>query len=213
MEEEILKIFDEKQNYIGESTREEVHRLGYWHETFHFWLISQEEDQYYLYFQLRSMIKKDYPNLLDITAAGHLLATESVADGVREVKEEIGIDIKMDELEELGVIPYSNTQKEVKDNEFAHVFLLNKNIHFDEFCLQKEEVAGIFKAKLKHFTELVNNKRESLKLIGYQFNQDGLKASSERIVTKSDFVPHDDQFYKKTISAIAAAIERNNTNI
>jgi hypothetical protein len=62
METEQLKIFDENRNPIGVASREDVHRLGYWHETFHCWFV-------------------------DITAAGHLMADESVEDGVREIKE------------------------------------------------------------------------------------------------------------------------------
>jgi len=84
MENEQLKIFDEYRNQIGIATREDVHRLGYWHEAFHCWFISKEKGTDYLYLQLRSNTKKDYPNLLDITAAGHLLANETVQDGVRD---------------------------------------------------------------------------------------------------------------------------------
>ncbi|CAM5275178.1 NUDIX hydrolase OS=Lysinibacillus sphaericus OX=1421 GN=LS41612_02185 PE=4 SV=1 [Lysinibacillus sphaericus] len=46
----------------------------------------------YIYFQIRSGQKKDYPGLLDITAAGHLLAVETVEAGIREVKEELGVN-------------------------------------------------------------------------------------------------------------------------
>ncbi|WP_233522994.1 NUDIX domain-containing protein [Peribacillus saganii] len=62
-----------------------------------------------MYFQLRSEEKKDFPSLFDISAAGHILANETVEDGIREVKEELGIDISMNDLEYVGVIKDSNT--------------------------------------------------------------------------------------------------------
>jgi isopentenyldiphosphate isomerase len=68
VENEKLKIFDEHRTQIGVATREEVHRIGHWHETFHCWLISKEGEIDYIYLQIRSDEKKDYPNLLDITA-------------------------------------------------------------------------------------------------------------------------------------------------
>ncbi|MEK4700857.1 hypothetical protein MKX47_14755 [Solibacillus sp. FSL R7-0668] len=51
---------------------------------------------------MRSKLKKDYPNQFDITAAGYLLATETVLDGVRELYEELGINIAFEELKALG---------------------------------------------------------------------------------------------------------------
>ncbi|MFE4810094.1 hypothetical protein ACFQ9Y_02835 [Peribacillus simplex] len=52
-------------------------------------VFSREADVDYLYLQHRYAMKKDYPNLL---------AHETVYDGFREIKEEIGIDVSFDEL-------------------------------------------------------------------------------------------------------------------
>lgn len=93
MESERIRVFDADRNPIGIASREEVHRIGYWHEVFHCWIISDEAGVSYIYLQLRSEKKKDYPGLFDITAAGHLLANETIRDGVREIKEEIGISL------------------------------------------------------------------------------------------------------------------------
>ncbi|WP_453989811.1 NUDIX hydrolase [Bacillus nitroreducens] len=123
METEQLRIFDENKNHIGIASREDVHRLGYWHEVFHCWFICEEEGTYKLYLQLRSKNKKDYPNLLDITAAGHLLANERVEDGIREIEEEIGIDLSFQDLIPLGVVDYTVIRENFIDKEIAHVFL------------------------------------------------------------------------------------------
>ncbi|WP_332310344.1 hypothetical protein [Metabacillus litoralis] len=119
MENELLKIFDDDRNQIGIASREDVHKFGYWHEAFHCWFISKVRDTYYLYLQLRSATKKDYPNLLDITAAGHLLANETVQDGVREIKEEVGIYISFHELIPLGIIDYCVIKEDFIDKELA----------------------------------------------------------------------------------------------
>ncbi|WP_313898466.1 NUDIX domain-containing protein [Lederbergia sp. NSJ-179] len=148
MENERLKIFDEDREQIGVATREEVHRIGYWHEVFHCWFISNEMGIDYIYLQLRSETKKEYPNLLDITVAGHLLENETVQGGVREIEEEVGIDISFQELEPLGVMEYCLIKDNFIDKELANVFLYRCDSSFDDFTLQEEEVAGIVKVEL-----------------------------------------------------------------
>jgi len=184
--QEVLSIFDENHQKIGEQSRDVIHTKGLWHETFHCWIVQLKLDVPYLYFQQRSKMKKDFPNLFDITAAGHLLAHETVHDGLREVEEELGLLLKMNELQSLGMIKDTILHGEFIDHEFAHTFmykLINEN---QAFRLQKEEVSGIFSAPLSEVIQLFEYKVESISLQCVTSNED----VAEKMVTLVDFVPH-----------------------
>ncbi|WP_417900360.1 NUDIX domain-containing protein [Bacillus haimaensis] len=207
MESEKLRVFDESGNCVGVETREEVHKKGYWHETFHFWLVSREEGGEYIYFQLRSKQKKDYPNLLDITAAGHILATETVEAGIREVKEEIGIDVTMGDLMPLGVIPYTNVHQELIDRELAHVFLLVRKYEMEDFFLQPEEVSGMVKVRLDDMIGLWEGTTDKVEAEGFNMASNGERAEWKESVNKGHFVQHEDHFYLETFAAIKMKLE------
>ncbi|MBE4907512.1 NUDIX domain-containing protein [Bacillus luteolus] len=202
MESELIKIFDEDRNPIGVATREEVHKNGYWHETFHCWLIQQEKDQLYVYLQLRSPVKKDYPTLLDITAAGHILSHETVEDGIREIKEEIGIDVNMEELISVGVIDYSVIKGEFIDKELAHVYLCKGEFGFKDFTIQREEVSGIYRVTIDDFEQLWLGNLNEVPAIGFEESGLGERMSIDKSVTKADFVPHEKSYYEKVIRSI-----------
>ncbi|MFJ8065257.1 NUDIX domain-containing protein [Psychrobacillus sp. NPDC096426] len=202
MEEELLRIFDRNRNAIGTAPRHEVHKLGHWHETFHCWFISREEEVDYIYLQIRSDSKKDYPGLLDITAAGHLLANETVQDGVREVKEELGIGVSFEELVSLGIIDYSVTTGELIDRELANVYVYNCTLGFDDFAIQTEEVSGVVRAKFKPFSELWLGELEEIQIEGFEINKAGKRVSFNKIVTKNNFVLHEQSYYEAIIRGI-----------
>jgi isopentenyldiphosphate isomerase len=202
MENEQLKIFDSNRNPVGVATREEVHRIGLWHESFHCWFVSREDEIDYLYLQLRCELKKDHPNLFDITAAGHLLATETVEDGIREIEEELGIDVAFTELIPLGIINYCVHHENLIDKELAHTFLYKKNLAFDEFTLQKEEVSGIVKVKFADFTDLWVGEKQEINMKGFEINNNGEKLAIDRMVGKKQFVPHELSFYETIIQLI-----------
>ncbi|GIN72829.1 putative Nudix hydrolase [Bacillus sp. J14TS2] len=207
MENERLKIFDEDREQIGVATREEVHRIGYWHEVFHCWFISNEMGIDYIYLQLRSETKKEYPNLLDITVAGHLLENETVQDGVREIKEEVGIDISFQELEPLGVMEYCLIRDNFIDKELANVFLYKCDSSFDDFTLQEEEVAGIVKVELNNFMELWSGERNTIDIKGFRMNKEGNKTLFDESVGRDRFVSYQNKFYRTVIQKIKDKIE------
>ncbi|PEJ34303.1 NUDIX hydrolase [Peribacillus butanolivorans] len=202
MENEMLKVFDADRKQIGVATREEVHRIGYWHEVFHCWFVSREAGVDYIYLQHRCAMKKDYPNLLDITAAGHLLAHETIYDGVREIKEEIGIDVSFAELVPLGIIEYHVTKENFIDKEIANVFLYESTQCFNDFTLQKEEVSGMVKVELDDFEDLWAGTKEEVNIQGFEINHDDHRMMIDQYVGRDKFVPHEVSYYKSIIRLI-----------
>lgn len=206
MEEELLRIFDKDRNAIGTESRHEVHKYGYWHETFHCWFVSSDEETEYIYLQIRSASKKDYPNLLDITAAGHLLATETVTDGTREVEEELGIGISFKELIPLGIIDYSIVNGELIDKELANVYVYNSPISMKDFILQAEEVSGVVRTPFKSFADLWTGKSNELEIEGFEVDEAGKRTLVNKLVKKDSFVPHENTYYEKVIEGISTII-------
>lgn len=205
MNDELLTTFDENGNVTGTAPRNEVHRRGLWHETFHCWLVGQEPEGLSIYLQLRSQQKRDYAGLLDITAAGHLLAHETPEDGIRELQEELGIAVPFTELIPLGIVPYTMDTEGFLDRERAHVFLHKNTLPLEGFRLQEEEVAGIVTASFADFRRLWQGESASIRIRG--FRMDG--ATREKIDELADlsrFVPHKADYYLRIIAGISAAL-------
>lgn len=202
METELLTIYDRAGVSIGEATREEVHKKGYWHKTFQCYVIGSESDTEYMYIQLRSQGKKDFANLYDITAAGHILSNESVEEGVREVNEELGLNVSSEELISLGVIPNIIITENIKDYELSHVFLYEMNEPMETFILQQEEVSGIAKAPLHEFIDFFNGKLEHLEVEGYRLELNGKKNWFSESINREKFVPHSNEYFVGVAKAI-----------
>lgn len=173
MDSERLAILDEQMVYIGVRTREEVHAQGFWHETFHCWFLHEEEGKKYLLFQLRSARKKEYPSLLDVTAAGHLLAGETPMDGLREVEEELGITLAFEHLVKVGVLKEAQMENGLIDREMCHVYLYRCNLNLDDFVLQEEEVSGLILVQLEQFERFERGECETVKGYGYRLGGNG----------------------------------------
>ncbi|WP_050616333.1 NUDIX hydrolase [Bacillus testis] len=199
MESELLRIFNDQREAIGTGTRADIHRQGLWHETFHCWIIGRIQETDVIYLQIRSQWKKDYKGLLDITAAGHLLANEAPEDGLREVHEELGIDIALDDCIPLGILENVIEGPEFIDKELSHVFLYPCYGEVPHFRLQEEEVAGIVTARFKDFRDLWTGKAETIKVQGFVQQTGGKQTPYASNIGKQDFVQHQPSYYNALI--------------
>lgn len=93
---ELFDVVNENNEVIGQKTRGEVHAQGLLHRAVHVFIINGRGD---VFLQMRSHLKDVSPLKWDSSAAGHLDVGESYADcAIREVREEVGLEIGSTEL-------------------------------------------------------------------------------------------------------------------
>lgn len=194
---EYFDIYNENMELIGTELRSEVHKKGYWHKSFQCWFIVKENEKKYILFQRRHYSKDTYPNLLDISSAGHLSAGEKIEDGVRELEEELGISVKFNELIPLGVIVERKNEESFIDNEFANIFLYHCETPIENFRLQAEEVTGIFKVLIDDLIALFEGSIQSVEAKGYELDESGENKELDLPVCIKDLVPHGFHYYMK----------------
>lgn len=202
----MIAVCDEDGVAQGIATRKEIHRKGLWHNTFHCWIVEMVEGTPYIHLQLRSPDKKDFPNLFDISAAGHILAHETVEDGAREIKEELGIDVKFAELVPLGIMKDQLAVQNFLDNERCHVFMYLTDEKLDAaYEFQQEEVAGMFKFDVQDFFDLCAGAAERISSKG-QIAAEG--TLSARSVALTDLVPHGQSYLDGVVRAIQTQLRK-----
>ena len=142
MPDELIDICDEQNNLTGEKKmKSEAHRLGLWHRAAHIWIHNSKGE---IMIQLRAKDKPLFPNMWDISAAGHVSAGENPATaGSREAMEDIGLDISPDKLHLAKIVKWSDKYNEIINNEFYYVYFLQYDGDIANLKLQDEEVQAI----------------------------------------------------------------------
>lgn len=186
MENELFTIYDEQGNACGEDIRANVHRYGYWHAVIHVWVYDPSSFDPWIYIQQRSVNKKDFAGLYDITTAGHVDAKEPVIQAaIRECQEEIGLSLEQAKLEYLGDIKEAVYLPSFIDKEIAHVFVypcIQPHFHIGE------EVEHIWKARKSDFLAFAKDKRTGLCLFS-------LDEQRHMVASQGAFCHHASSYY------------------
>lgn len=189
--EEIFDIYDIQMNWMGTAPRSEVHAKGLWHRTFQCWIVSLEGQEPNLLLQLRHPEKDLFPNLLDISCAGHLAAGETTEDGVRELKEELGLTVDFNDLIPCGTFAEEDLiSDQLLDREFCHVFIHRCDQPLKRYTLQADEVSGLFAVRVSDLERLVYRATNQITAIGYKVGSKGEMDESAISLTLNDLVPH-----------------------
>lgn len=167
---DIYTRLGEKTGEVVEKTK--AHELGLYHKAVHVWIVNSKGE---VLIQRRNANKKVFPNMLDISFAGHISSGETTMEALlREGKEELGLDINKDCLEylfsyrkEFVIVP-----NKFFENEIDEVFLYLKDVKIEDCTFKDHEVAEI---KYIDFRELEKMWKENNKeLINHGIHLAGL---------------------------------------
>lgn len=205
---ENIDVFDANLNFKDVVERKEAHTKGLWHQTFHCWVVNPKNKS--ILFQLRSKEKKNYPDMFDISAAGHLLSGEKGLDGIREVSEELGIDLDFDSLYSLGYrVEVDDQENGQMNREYQDVYIASVDEELGRYTPQKEEVAGLMWMKIDDALSLFSNAVNRVMMNGIVYNKDKMCWDEvNREVCISDFIPRIQKYYL-TIAIMSERVLKN----
>jgi len=188
---ELFDIYDEALNHIGVKRRAAVHRDGDWHQVFHCWVIGREAngDPFVVLQKRRDYL--DYPNKIDISAAGHLMAGESPRDGTREIEEELGLRVAFDELIPLGRRLGIHRSGKFVDCQICHVFLFTCDQPLADYAYQNAEIAGLVRLRIDDALLLFAGDVHHVLAPAVGFD------APEVAISRDDFIPSIDNYVAK----------------
>lgn len=155
MEEEYIDIVTKTGKTTGKTAlKSEIHSQGFYHNTAHIWFYTKEGS---ILLQQRAASKTIYPLLWDVSVSGHVDAGESITEGgIRETEEEIGLKIKTNDLQKVGVFECFQTYNNgIIDNEFHHTFIAELKVSLLQLKPQIEEVEALKLVTIDEFKDLL----------------------------------------------------------
>ena len=182
MADELIDILNDDFSFLKTDLKSEAHKHGWLHPCIHVWFFTDDGQ---LLVQKRSPDKQTFPNLWDVSVAGHIGNGENKIDAaIREVEEEIGLKINSEDLEFIGTFSECHTHRpNFTDNEIHYIYLSKLSVTIDQLKIQKEELSAI-------------------KLIPI----DSFKNVLEKTDFDKTYVPHYDDYYHFILREISGRI-------
>ena len=167
LEPELLSVVSPTGVPLGSGPRGEVHRDGHWHAVFHC-LIVRPGLPARVVLQRRDRSKPKFPGLLDLSATGHLQAGEGPSDGVRELREELGVDIDPEALHPLGVRLLADDTAEGRNRERVHLFFLSDDRPLEAYRPGPGEVESLVEAPVAGLLALAGGQPDPIEAIEWK---------------------------------------------
>jgi isopentenyldiphosphate isomerase len=178
-----------------------VHRDGLWHRSFHCWVVCAAPNGPLLVLQRRAPTKDTWPGAWDVSAAGHYRPAEGLAGGLREIAEELGLQVTADELVPLGrhreVLRYPSG---LRDREYQDVYLVRRDAALETYAPDPREVTGLVALPAAGIVALARGRVPHLRGRGRLAGPDGWTEQPVR-VTRATLVPRVGRYFERVARA------------
>ena len=164
MADERIDILNDNLTVIKTCLKSEAHKNGWLHPTVHIWFYTDEGE---ILIQKRAKDKSSFPDLWDVSVAGHIGAGEEVINAaIRQVEEEIALSVDANDLNKIGVFKENFEHgTEYKDNEIHHIYLCKLVEGISSLKIQKEELSEIRLISLDTLERDIEKINDSIALV------------------------------------------------
>jgi len=143
---EIVDIYNKRREKTKKTCERGKQKEGEYGLSVHIWIMNKEGK---FLVQKRSKNKKIFPDMWSLTAGAVDTGETSVDGAIREIKEEIEINIDKEELELMLSIK--------RTHNFLDVWLVRKDIDLKNIVMQEEEVQEVKWVTKEELEEMIKN--------------------------------------------------------
>ena len=155
---ELIEIVDKDGNFTGQvMDKEDAHNKNLLHNEVGIFIINDKRE---VLLEKRSANKRFSPNKWGL-CAGHVDAYETLEDAaIREIKEEVGLDVTPKEL-----IPYGEREITISDSNshITYFYYVKCNKKEDEFIIQEEELSEVKWFNIDEIITMIKEGKTSFK--------------------------------------------------
>lgn len=156
---ELLDVLDEEGNLTGnKEDKDIIHEKGLWHREVCV-LIRNRKGEYLI--QKRAATKKQAPNKWGMTA-GHVDAGEDFEEAmIREIREELGIEVALEELTPLATFKEAFENETTTNNNYTRYYFYATNRKIEDYTICLEELSELKYITIEEMEEAVEKKDEN----------------------------------------------------
>ena len=180
--DEYVDIWEASGNPTGrQALKSEAHRHGWFHPTVHIWFYTTDGR---VLLQKRASSKETFPNLWDVSVAGHIHAGEAPLEAaLREIEEELGLVVQEEQLEFIGRFKGEHFHPgDIVDREFHLTYLSKLEVSLNTLRPDGEEVSALKLVPLLRLAEEVWG-----------------------LASPHKYVPHGREYYSTVIKALQSS--------
>lgn len=187
----LIDIFNDRYEHVGTEEKKTAHAHGLWHRTFSCLAVNPSTCHVILQKKTPGRYSFDRPDYADITVGGHYQAGEQIADGVRELHEELGLtNLTYTDLHPIGLRQTAVTLgADYLEREFQHWHLLPLETGLEKIPLADAEVSGLVEIDLANAIELAAGNSDQVPAHYATRTEEGMRYQ-EGILARTDLVPN-----------------------
>ena len=171
MSEHYVDVFDENYQWKGVALKSEAHNQGLWHRVFSCLIVDSTTRS--VFFQKKQPLCYSFerPDYIDVSVGGHYIAGEKIEEGIREFKEETGIEIQYSDLINLGIRRSVFSIGDYKCFEYQHMHLYDLKGERPGFNGDMKEIKAFVEVNVDQAISLLLKDSYEIDAIQYYKNE------------------------------------------
>ncbi|MFN8222492.1 MAG: NUDIX domain-containing protein [Gaiellales bacterium] len=150
--------------------------------------------------QRRSLTKDTYPGRVDVAVGGHVGAGESTAETMREAREEIGLELTIDDVTFVG---RRFVRSLPSDNEVQDIYAVRADLALAAFAPHPLEVDAMLRLPLADARRLVTGEASVVEALELPR---GTTEPGTILLTADAFVPETGPYYALALDALERVV-------